>query len=79
MRNRSIPDDERIKFRSYMKRLRRGGTISREEIFGPDEDMSHSVPQVQNNGWTNDAPNRQPPRYIEPTESGYPGLEPPVG
>lgn len=79
MRNRAIPDDERIKFRSYMKRLRQGGTISREEIFGPDEDPLPEAPHTQNNGWTNDAPYRQPPRYVEPTENGYPGLEPPVG
>lgn len=77
MRNRAIPDDERIKFRKYMRRLRDGGTISREEIFGPEE--TPEQPQVQNKGWTNDAINRQPPRYVEPTENGYPGLEPPVG
>lgn len=75
MRNRSIPNDERINFRKYMKKLRQGGTISSEEIFGTED----SQPPVQNNGWTNDGIPRQPPRYIEPTEGGYPGLEPPVG
>lgn len=74
-----VPEDGRIKFRNHMKKLRQGGTISMEEIYGPSADSPSEARPQTNNGWTNDAPTRQPPKYVEPTDSGYPGLEPPVG
>lgn len=62
-------DDERSKSRTKLINLRERGTIEYEH------------------GWTNDDTNWQPdrakpkpmPTYTEPTDTGYPGLEAPVG
>lgn len=70
-------DDRREVLRTYMQDSRKGGTMSFEEY-----EQGPSGPHRFNStaGRTTNT-NRQPRKtnYIQPTEAGYPGLEPPLG
>ena len=74
VRDLMVPEDGRTQQRNFMLKLRHGGTIDINEVMGGNTETHNST-----SGWTNDASYRQPSKYIEPTENGYPGLEPPVG
>lgn len=78
VRNAQTPEDGRATFKAHMQTLKQGGTIDYEEFVPDDPQLNPRTPSPRQ-GWTNDAPYRQPSNRIEPTEAGYPGLEPPVG
>lgn len=68
-------DDRRTLLKSHLRVLKKGGTMSMDDYAG---DRPHDLRPSHSAGRTTSNP-RQPPKYIQPTDQGYPGLEAPLG